>query len=409
MKQFDVLVLVEGRAERRTIGAIDAAAARDQCAGLGKVLRVKELRELRGLRRRSNGAAAGQHSRSRNSRSRFMLNLFMQELIALLEAGLSIVEAIEALAESAPQQEHRNVLEQLLKALYQGQPLSQAMRMQTAIFPALLVAGVASSEHSGQLAQALRRFHHYQVQIENLKKKVRGALLYPAIVMTAGALILVFLLIFVIPRFATVFDGMKHLNGTAMLMVWWGALVSEHGGALLAGAAAALAVAVAAVHSAAVKAVFWNALWRIRRLRQQRQLFILARFYRTFGLLMMGGMPALDALRLTGELLPPERQADLQQVLRQVAEGRNIAAALADANLTTPVAARLLRVGEQSGDLAGMCERIAQFHDEALARAIDLFSKVFEPVLMLCVGGLIGTIVFLLYMPIFELAENVSS
>jgi general secretion pathway protein F len=403
MKQFDVLVLVEGRAERRTIGAIDAAAARDQCAGLGKVLRVKELRELR---RRSNGAGAGQHSRGR---SRFMLNLFMQELIALLEAGLSIVEAIEALAESAPQQEHRDVLEQLLKALYQGQPLSQAMRMQAAIFPALLVASVASSEHSGQLAQALRRFHHYQVQIENLKKKVRGALLYPAIVMTAGALILVFLLIFVIPRFATVFDGMKHLNGTAMLMVWWGALVSEHGGALLAGGIAALAVAVAAVRSAAVKAVFWHALWRIRRLRQQRQLFILARFYRTFGLLMMGGMPALDALRLTGELLPPERQADLQQVLRQVAEGRNIAAALADANLTTPVAARLLRVGEQSGDLAGMCERIAQFHDEALARAIDLFSKVFEPVLMLCVGGLIGTIVFLLYMPIFELAENVSS
>lgn len=394
MKEFEVLLLVKGSAERRIVVAPDAAAARAQCEAGGGILRLREMKLKSGARSRGG---------------KFMLSLFMQELIALLEAGLSIVEAIEALAESAPQQEHLDVLRTLLAALYEGQPLSQAMRLQSAVFPALLVAGIASSEHSGQLAQALRRFHHYQVQIDNLKKKVRGALLYPAIVMTAGALILGFLLIFVIPRFATVFDGMKQLNGTASLMVWWGDLVGKHGLVLAAGATAALALLILTVRSAAFKALFWRSLWRVRRLGQQRQLFILARFYRTFGLLMMGGMPALDALRLTGELLPADRQADLRQVLLQVGEGRNIAAALADANLTTPVAARLLRVGEQSGDLAGMCERIAQFHDEALARAIDLFSKIFEPVLMLCVGGLIGAIVFLLYMPIFELAENVSS
>lgn len=402
MKQFEVLLLAQGGAERRTINAADAAAARRQGEAVGTVLRVTEIRQ--------RGIVSLHRSKGRGrSQSRFLLNLFMQELIALLEAGLSIVEAIEALAESAPQADHREVLQQLLIALYQGQPLSQAMRAQPSLFPNLLVAGVASSEHSGQLSQALRRFHHYQVQIENLKKKVRGALLYPAIVMSAGALILTFLLVFVIPRFATVFDGMKQLNGTAVLMVWWGDLVGNHGGALLAGTLATLAVLVVTIRSAPFKTLFWRLLWRVRRLKQQRQLFVLARFYRTFGLLMMGGMPALDALRLTGELLPPERQADLRQVLRQVAEGRNIAASLADAGLTTPVAARLLRVGEQSGDLAGMCERIAQFHDEALARAIDLFSKIFEPVLMLCVGALIGAIVFLLYMPIFELAENVSS
>lgn len=394
MKEFEVLLLAKGGAERRIVAAPDAAAARAQCEAGGRILRLREMKLKSGARSRGG---------------KFMLSLFMQELIALLEAGLSIVEAIEALAESAPQQEHLDVLRTLLAALYEGQPLSQAMRLQSAVFPALLVAGIASSEHSGQLAQALRRFHHYQVQIDNLKKKVRGALLYPAIVMTAGALILGFLLIFVIPRFATVFDGMKQLNGTASLMVWWGDLVGRHGLALAAGAASALALLILTVRGAAFKALFWRSLWRVRRLGQQRQLFILARFYRTFGLLMMGGMPALDALRLTGELLPADRQADLRQVLLQVGEGRNIAAALADANLTTPVAARLLRVGEQSGDLAGMCERIAQFHDEALARAIDLFSKIFEPVLMLCVGGLIGAIVFLLYMPIFELAENVSS
>ena len=232
--------------------------------------------------------------------------------------------------------------------------------------------------------------------------------MYPLIVVAVGTLILGFLVVFVIPRFATVFSGMKDLNGTAQLMVWWAGLLSERGSELLIGAAVIVGAVVMALRTAAVKAALWKMVWSLKRLNEQRVLFVLARFYRTFGLLLLGGMHVVDALKLTGKLLPADRQSDLQQVLQHVEEGRGVAGALIDANLTTPVAARLLRVGEKSGDLAGMCERIAQFHDEALARAIEVFSKVFEPILMLIVGGLIGVIVFLLYMPIFELAGSVS-
>ncbi|MEB0165195.1 type II secretion system F family protein, partial [Glaciimonas sp. CA11.2] len=329
-------------------------------------------------------------------RTKFLLGLFIQELIALLDAGLALVEAIEALAEKSANEEHKEVLDGLLTYLYRGQPLSQAMEQQSEIFPTLLIASVASSEHSGQLPQALRRFHHYEVQIAALKKKVWSALMYPLIVVSVGALILGFLVVFVIPRFATVFSGMKDLNGTAQLMVWWAGMVTEHGGELLLTLVASVIAGVLALRTKTVKAGLWKMVWSVNRLNEQRVLFVLARFYRTFGLLLLGGMQVVDALTLTGKLLPADRQSDLQQVLQHVQEGRGVAGALVDANLTTPVAARLLRVGEKSGDLAGMCERIAQFHDEALARAIELFSKVFEPILMLIVGGLIGTIVFLL-------------
>jgi general secretion pathway protein F len=115
----------------------------------------------------------------------------------------------------------------------------------------------------------------------------------------------------------------------------------------------------------------------------------------------------VTAIELSGALLPGERQGSLHQAITDIQAGQPLSTSLARHQLTTAVAERLLRVGEQSGELAAMCERIAQFHDEALERAIELFSKVFEPLLMLVVGGLIGLIVFMLYMPIFELAGSI--
>lgn len=390
MREFEALVLHQGSTKTRRIRAADAASAR-------RMLEVERFRVLSLKAKR--GLAYWRH--------KFALSLFIQELIALLEAGLSLVEAIEALHDKATG-DHQQVLKHLLDGLYQGRTLSQAMGSQTEVFPDLLLASVASSEHTGQLPQALRRFHHYEVRIEILRKRVKSTLLYPSVVMSVGALILAFLLAFVIPRFAVVFSSMKDLKGTARLLVWWGDLVTHHGPLLLVAVVAGIVFIVASLRTRAVRQRLWRAVWSVRRLREQHLLFVLARFYRTLGLLLHGGMPAIDALKLTGALLPEDRQGDLRRVLQQICEGLSLSGTLESNGLTTPVASRLLRVGERTGDLAGMCERIAQFHDEALERAIETFGKVFEPVLMLVVGGVIGLVVFLLYMPIFELAGSLS-
>ncbi|WP_010093775.1 type II secretion system F family protein, partial [Burkholderia ubonensis] len=136
-------------------------------------------------------------------------------------------------------------------------------------------------------------------------------------------------------------------------------------------------------------------------------LFALTRFYRTVGLLIAGGTPVIAALELSGKTLPDHFRARLAAALTELRAGRPVAAVLAAHALTTSVAERLLRVGEQSGDLGGMCEHIAQFHDGALDRSIEMLSKVFEPVLMLAVGATVGAVVLLLYMPIFELAGSI--
>lgn len=385
MKPYTVTILQGGKRVNQTVLAAspDDASARI-IAGGGIVLQVQE--------------------RPARKEKRFPLNLFLQELIALLEAGLVVVEAVEALRESSRDGGTSLVLDTLVKKLYEGAQLSQAMMALPALFPPLLINTVASSEQTGHLPEALKRFQFYESRMEILRKRIKSTLLYPTIVIAAGGIILFFLLGFIIPRFSVVFDGMKNPSASAQLILWWGRLTQTHGSLLLAGCAAAVAGIVMAVRSPRLRQRALGLLLRIPALRQQHQLSVLVRFYRTLGLLLQGGLPAPDALMLSREILPATHRQQVEQVIRDVAAGESLSRMLEAQQMTTPVASRLLQVGERSGELPAMCERIAAFYDESLERAIETFSKIFEPILMIVVGGIVGLVVFLLYMPIFELA-----
>lgn len=385
MKPYTVTILQGGKRVSQTVLAAspDDASARI-IAGGGIVLQVQE--------------------RPARKEKRFPLNLFLQELIALLEAGLVVVEAVEALRESSRDGGTSLVLDTLVKKLYEGAQLSQAMMALPALFPPLLINTVASSEQTGHLPEALKRFQFYESRMEILRKRIKSTLLYPTIVIAAGGIILFFLLGFIIPRFSVVFDGMKNPSASAQLILWWGRLTQTHGSLLLAGCAAAVAGIVMAVRSPRLRQRALGLLLRIPALRQQHQLSVLVRFYRTLGLLLQGGLPAPDALMLSREILPATHRQQVEQVIRDVAAGESLSRMLEAQQMTTPVASRLLQVGERSGELPAMCERIAAFYDESLERSIETFSKIFEPILMMVVGGIVGLVVFLLYMPIFELA-----
>lgn len=333
--------------------------------------------------------------------------LFTQELIALLEAGLSLVETVETLRDKSKEGLNRTVLQGIVTALYEGEPLSRALERQTEHFPPLYVATVASAEQTGHLSEALKRYHHYDARLAAVRKKVVSAMVYPSIVIATGAFIILFLAFYVIPKFSQVFASMKDIPFSARMMLTWGNLVAEHGGVLLAGIVAALAGAIMALRNEKVRGRLFGAVLRLPKLADYQRLFALTRFYRTLGLLLAGGMSMVAALELSAQLLPSLMQSALARALDEVRAGKSLSGALPAANLTTPVAERLIRVGEQSGELAGMVTRSAEFCDEELDRAIDTLMRVVEPVLMLVVGGIVGTIIFLLYMPIFQLAGSV--
>jgi general secretion pathway protein F len=341
-------------------------------------------------------------------RARFPLLLFTQELIALLDAGLTLTEALETLAEKESRPESRQLIDRLLIAMREGRPFSAALTAQADAFPPLYAATVRAAESTGDLSPALARYVGYQNQIDTVKKKVLSASIYPMLLIAVGTLVIGFLLTYVVPRFATVYaDSGRDLPWMSQMLLSWGEAVGAHGGWIALGVAGLIASLVLALAQPATRAALTRLAWRMPAIGEHLRTFELARFYRSLGMLLVGGIPIVSALGMVSNLLSAHLRSGATTAIEAMRRGETISAAFAHGGLTTPVAARLLRVGEKSGRMGEMMERIAIFHDEEMARWVDWFTRLFEPLLMVFIGLTIGLIVVLLYMPIFELAGSI--
>ena len=336
---------------------------------------------------------------------RFPLVLFSQELRVLLNAGLPLVEAIDTLAQKERRDDSRALLERLSEVLRQGQPLSAALQEFPQAFPLLYVATVRASEKTSDLSPALARYVAYAVQLEAIRKRVVNASIYPMLLIAVGGLVSLFLLLYVVPRFGSIYaERGGDLPLFSRLLLGFGQAVNAQGLLVLGALAALLAAAVYLWK--AYRTRIGDALWRLPAIGERLKVYQLARFYRTIGMLLRGGMPLVAALDMGAELLHPLLRERLVAASRAISEGRNVSLSMDANGLTTPVALRMLAVGEKSGNMGEMLEQIAAFHDEELARWVDWFTRLFEPILMALIGLAIGVIVILMYMPIFELAGN---
>jgi len=341
-------------------------------------------------------------------RRSFPLLLFSQELRALLEAGLPVVEALQTLAEKEQSTEAGRICTGVVASLFEGQPLSGALKQYPAAFPPLYVAAVRASERTGDLPEALGRFIAYQARLEAVRKKVSSALIYPTLLIAVGALVTLFLMAYVVPKFSGIYqDTGRGMPWMSQLLVHWGTLVQEHGLALLAAMALVAVAAAAALRRAACREWLGRQLWRIPSVGERLRVYHFARYYRTLGMLLNGGIPVSTALGMVSDLLPGALRGNLAAARRLIEEGQPISRAMEASFLTTPVAVRMLRVGERTGRMGDMMERIAAFCDDEVARWTDWFLKLFEPLLMMLIGLVIGVVVLLMYLPIFELAGSI--
>ncbi len=382
-----------GAVEAIDFQAPDEATARQQIEGRGyTVLSVRAKRSLA-----APWAGSGE---------RFPVALFSQELRVLVNAGLPLVEAIETLAQKERKDEWRGVMERLAAALREGRSLSAALDQFPRVFSPLFVATVRASETTSDLAPSLARYVAYANQLEAIRKRVVNASIYPMLLIAVGGLVSLFLLLYVVPRFAHIYEERgADLPLASRLLLAWGEAVQAHGGLMLALLGGLLVAGFYVVRNSRTR--IGNALWRIPAVGERLKVYQLARFYRTIGMLLRGGMPLVAALELGAQLLHPVLRERLVAARRAISEGRNVSQSLEASGLTTPVALRMLAVGERSGNMGEMLEQIAAFHDEELSRWVDWFTRLFEPILMALIGLIIGAIVILMYMPIFELAGGI--
>lgn len=394
--QFDV------RGFRPGEGVVRLAVEADDLAMATQRARAQGLAVLSAAPRR---ALPGLPALRLQRRPRFPLLQFTLELMALLQAGLSLPETLDTLLEKETRSDVRPVLAAMRARMFEGQSFSRVLAELPQAFPVLYVTTVRASERSGDLVESLARYVDYHERLDLVRKKVVSASIYPVALLLLGGLVVLFLLGYVVPRFSSIYaESGRELPWMSMLLLRWGRGMQAHGAAIGA-TLLALAVLAAAMarrllpHGVAL-------LTRIPAVGARLATYHLARFYRSLGMLLRGGTPIVPALGMVAGLLPLHMQQGLARATQQIREGIVLSDAMAAAGLTTPVAARMLRVGENSGDMAAMMERIAGFHDEELARWIEWFTKLFEPVLMAVIGIVIGAIVILMYLPIFELAGS---
>ena len=375
------------------LDAADEADARRQMAGAGLACI----------------AIARERSLNFGGRSaRLQLVTFSQELVALLEAGLSLVESIETLGEKEASPAVRRTLGQVLVRLREGQTLGAALAEHPQSFPTLYVATVRAAERTGALCEALTRFIAYQQQVDLLRKSLINASIYPAVLCGAGLLVVAFLMGYVVPRFSSIYEDLgSELPLASRMLMRWGQFLDAHGFAVAIGALGIIAALVYAFTRTAVRAAIGAQIARIPALGSRLHIYQLARLYRTVGMLQRGGTPMVTAMRMSAGLLSQNLRPAFTSAIQAVREGRSLGDAMERNGLTTPVAARMLRVGESSGNMGEMLERIASFYDEELSRWVGLVTRLIEPALMSLIGIIIGVIVVLMYFPIFELAGSI--
>ncbi len=338
-------------------------------------------------------------------RRNFPLLLFSQELLALLDAGLNLTEALATLHAKEQQPLAAEVLGQVLSALREGRNFSDVLTSLPKHFPEVYVATVRASERTGDLPRALARYIAYQLQFEAIRKKLISAAIYPVMLLGVGGFVMLFLLGYVVPRFSAVYQSSgREMPWLSSVMLMVGKLIYDNWVLALAAIFLSLVGLGWFLAHPARRQRLLDAVLRLPWLAAKSEEFRLSRFYRAVSLLLSAGIALPRAMGMVSGLLSLAQQEKLRIARQAVEHGQSLSLALGSVHLASPVADSLIKVGERSGQLAEMLERAARFYDEDFARWVDWASKLLEPILMTIIGIVIGVVVVLMYLPIFELA-----
>jgi general secretion pathway protein F len=391
----------QGRVSTRSIEAASIAQARQLAGAAGTVLECEPIPQ--------DSDIFGRIQRLFFARRATVDTLsFAQDLATLVHAGVTVRDALLALARKDASPPRRGILVELADAMTHGLSLSAALE-RSGVFPELLVATVAASEQTGDLAIGLFRYAKHQQSLRTVRDRVVGASVYPMLLLVVGSLVVALLLGVVVPRFSRLLDAQgRELPLLSNILLGWGQFADAHPSlpALMLAAFAGTALFVVAQLKGPQARKRWAQMMpgvaKVAREFQHLQL------YRTAAILTSGGIPIHKALDLGADLLGPADRERLRTALARIREGSAMSTALADSGLADAMATSMLAVAEKSGALSEMLDRIADSYERSLQRSIEIVTRLIEPVLMIVFGILIGGIVVLMYLPIFDLAASIS-
>ena len=338
---------------------------------------------------------------------------FTRLFATMIDAGLPIVQCLDILQAQTDNKAFGGVLRDVKASVEQGATFSDSLRRHPKVFDQLYVNLVQAGEVGGILDTILNRLAVYIEKAMKLRRQVQGAMTYPSIVIVVFFAVLSILLIFVIPGFETMFkdfgakDELPAL--TKMVMAVSRGFVSNIA-FLVLGLIGAIAGFISFYRTPRGRKTVHKILLRLPVLGDVLRKIAVARFTRTLGTLLASGVPILDALeivaRTAGNVVIEE--AILYARLR-IAEGKNMAQPLTETGVFPPMVVQMVGVGEQTGALDTMLNKIADFYEEEVDVAVAALTSLIEPVLMVGIGGTVGVVLIAMYMPIFSIAGKIKA
>jgi len=334
------------------------------------------------------------------------LLIFTQELGDLLESGLPVDRALYVLSESSEKKAFRKIIREVYIDIQRGQSLSQALSRRK-IFPKLYVNMIKAGEVGGILEAVIKRLASFLETTATFKEEITSALVYPILLTIVGGLAVVFLMLYVIPKFAKIFADMGQtlplptiilLNvSTFFISYWW----------VVAGLVIIAAVALRSYAlTAEGKSFIDNIKLKIPLIRRLHLKLIIARFSRTFGTLLQSGVPILEAIRISREVVGNEIIAGrLQTVEEGVKKGQGIAKPLRESAVFPPVVVQMVVVGEEAGKLDDTFLLIAERFEVESRSLIKRIVSLFEPMLIVFMGLIVGFVVISILLAIFSINE----
>ncbi len=386
------------------IEALDAKAAREQLRNRG--LMASSLRQIGGAAVEDGSVSVGRGKKIKPK----ALQVFSRQFATMIEAGISVVGALVVLEEQTEDTGLRDVIEQLRTDVEAGMLLSQAMAKHPKVFNRLYIAMVETGEAAGILDQVLDRVA-FQIEKETkIKRRVKSAMLYPTIVLTFATIVLCGMLMFLVPIFTKIFASLNGELPTLTLYVvhasdvlrgYWFVILPLVGGSIWGFSR-------------------WKATEQGRRVWDAFKLKLpmkigdtvrkitLARFSRTLATLVAAGVDIIRALEITASTAGNwVIEQSLLEVREKVHEGIPISTPLAEDPAFPAMVAHMVKVGEETGELDKMLSKVADFYEDEVDTAIATLTSIIEPVMMICVGLMVGVIIISMYLPMFKMLSLV--
>jgi type IV pilus assembly protein PilC len=355
----------------------------------------------RTLLSRSQGGARG-----KLRQSTFLI--FNQQFLTLIKAGLPILTSLDLLIKRQRDKSLLQLLENVRERVKGGELLSDSFAAQR-VFPKMYTTTLMAGEKSGNMEEVLGRYIAYQRMVQTFRKKLMVSLVYPALLVSVVTVMLIFLITYVVPKFADLFNNLgAQLPAITVFMLSVGLNAQKYGWAILV----AMVVAVVLIlrwkrSDRGAERVDRFLLW-LPLVGEIRLKYQVANFSRILATLLQGGLPLVPAMETAGESMSSRQMLNgVTAAAERVREGQSLAHSLESQKLFPDLAVEMLEVGESTGALPAMLSSVAEFYEEDVQTALGAAMALIEPLILVVMAVFVGGILISLYMPIFTLGANI--